>query len=472
MARADLVVPVLRFCALCAAAGLLLALLERRWGIVSRFAAEDGSALNLGVARIVILAVMIWQTPLATSLLFARLDPALMLAPRGWGHLMPFVPLDPSVVAAAHAAFVVAAVLGLIGLWGRIACGLATALAFYLQTIPQLYGTVNHTTNHLIVFGAILALSPCCDALAIDARRGVPRQWADGPAYGFALKSMMLVIGVIYVFPGAWKVSLGWDQWFTAANLSHLIMRAVHDRPPSAVQRWVLDEPRLLFLGTIVTVVFEMGFVFAILAKRVRPAAALAGIGFHTATGLLMHIPFGALQCCYVIFIDWRRWIGPPEGAEGADRGPPIAMPLRVASVGVLAAMVVMGAGHVVGTWPLACYPTFDRPVGLSATEVAVEATGVDGKTYSWTPGFDDALRDRFHAERRGRLLQSFLRPDRPVSERRARALVDLWRHEQDMPPFASVRWFADQYTMAIAPGRWARIARQPLSHGLADLGQ
>jgi predicted DCC family thiol-disulfide oxidoreductase YuxK len=595
MLRADLVWPVARFTLLLLVAGLVLSLLQRRWGVLSRFAAEDGSALNLAIARIVVMAVLLWQTRLDVAVQFAQLDPALMLAPRGWGQLMPLVPIDPVVLRVTYPAFVVAAIMALIGWLGRAASAVATILAFYIQTIPQLYGRV-HTTNHLIVFGVILALAPCCDTLSVDALRravreaddGVFRKTTNGPAYGFALKSMMVTVGLIYFFPGAWKVSMAYGQWFTATNLSRLVVRAIHDQTPSALQRWILPHTTVLLLGTAATIVFELGFVFAILVPRLRPIAALAGVAFHSAIAQLMHIRFGALQLCYVIFIDWQGWFGTLATRHGvgpvvvlfdaqcvlcrrtiglllafdwlgllrpianstadeladvhrfAVRGidptavfvtidstgtssvgypayvsiarrlvplwpvlpllnwrpvhrlgervyarvaasracsvtdrvvtfetlvarAPTTASLRSVSCAMIGALVLAGVGHVVGTWPFACYPTFDTSVGPSTSEFTVEATGVDGRTYDWTPGLDESMRSRFSPERWSAMLLPLVQEDRAFPEMRARALTALWVRERGLPRVVSVRYFVDQYAMAVAPERWTRVSRREM---------
>lgn len=555
-------------------AAVALFVLERRWKVLSRFAAEDGSALNLGIARVVIMATMIAQTQLGYSLTFARLDPTLLWPPKGWSHLVPLVPLNPTIITIAYGAFLIAGVMGVIGWFGRPACGIATALAFYVQTIPQLYGKVNHSTMHLIIFGVILACSPSSDALSVDAvraairdaDRGQLRRTESGAAYGFALKAMMLVVGLAYFFPGAWKVSIGWDGWFTGTNLSRLILGALYGHEPSAFQRWMLGQPTLLFLGTIATIVFEMGFVFAILFRRIRPFAALAGLGFHNAIGLLMAIPFGSLQICYVIFFDWRtilahrrtsrltllydphcilcrRTIGiltsfdwldllQPVPNEGAtvfqaidaddittngydayvqiarripllwlvrpllDTGPvrrvgervyeqvatsrtcsihdrtmprgeyvvpaPTGMPLRAAATVLLSWMFILGSTHVIATWPVACFPTFDKPRGPTVAEIAVEATDVTGHRYAWLPREDDVINRELSPERWSGQLELLL-GDGPFPEARARALMAMWQREHGTPPLSSARFFIDERMLATNPDSMVRIQRTPI---------
>ena len=48
------------------------------------------------------------------------------------------IPIDASIARAAQIVFVVAAVLGLIGLFARVAIAIATLSALYLFALPQL----------------------------------------------------------------------------------------------------------------------------------------------------------------------------------------------------------------------------------------------------------------------------------------------------------------------------------------------
>ncbi|GEM_PF-4581459 len=43
----------------------------------------------------------------------------------------------------------VAAAIAIVGWHGRLACGVAALTGLYLQTVPQLYGKVNYTADHL-----------------------------------------------------------------------------------------------------------------------------------------------------------------------------------------------------------------------------------------------------------------------------------------------------------------------------------
>ena len=309
-----------RFGVVMAVAAGVLIVLERRRKLVTRFLHEESTALNLAVVRVVVMGAVLWETRLGRLLDFAALDPALMVAPRGWELIAPHLPLAAPLVIGVYVVLVVAATLGLVGLFGRAMCGLTALSALYLHSIAQLFGKVNHTTNHLILFSALLAVSPSCDALSIDAiraairdaDRGLVRRITPARAYAVVLQTMMLYIGLAYFFPGAWKIARAGLRWFSADNMGLLVLSKLQEFPITPLQYWVVDRSSLLVLITVVTIVFEIGFVFAILDRQLRPAAAFIGVSFHQAIAAVMGIWFTALQATYVVFIDWTgclRWI-------------------------------------------------------------------------------------------------------------------------------------------------------------------
>jgi hypothetical protein len=313
----ELVGPIIRFLSVLAAAVVVLAVLERRWQILTRFRRETADAPDLAIARITVMALVLWQTRLPILLRFARLDAALIVPPRGWSHLANLVPLDSTTIVVAYGALLVSASAGLVGWNGRLMCGLTALLAFYLHTIPQLFGKVNHTANHLVLFSALLAAAPSCDALAVDAIGSaadaadhglIPRPSARR-SYSFALQTMMLAIGLAYFFPGGWKLARSGARWFTSENLSWLILSRLREMPMTALHRWVLSEHWLIWCMAAATIAFELGFVFTAFSSRLRPFAAFAGIVFHSLTALVMGVRFTALQLTYVVFFPWTRYL-------------------------------------------------------------------------------------------------------------------------------------------------------------------
>jgi hypothetical protein len=231
------------------------------------------------------------------------------------------VPRNPNLISVLYVLFVAFGALAIVGLYGRLACCVTSAVGFYLLTLPQLFGKINHDHN-LVLFGFILAASPCCDTFSVDAIRDALRaarhgQFLTAPTestvYADPLKAMMVLLGLIYFFPGAWKVGRAGVHWFSADNMRWMMARKLLEAPHiTSIQMWAMHHPSLLVMGSAFTPLFELGFLFAILSPRTRPYAAACGIAFHNMTALLMNISFVSLQLCYAIFVDWTRvfsWI-------------------------------------------------------------------------------------------------------------------------------------------------------------------
>jgi hypothetical protein len=192
-----------------------------------------------------------------------------------------------------------------------------TVLGFYFFGVPNFYGKVDHD-HHLVWFAAILAFSPCGDFLAVDAAlaawRGADRKSTHpslrSKAYALPLRFVMLLMGVIYFFPGFWKLWQSGFDWFLTGNLPrqlHLFWLWSFDGfwlPSFRIDRHF----SLCRIAAGATILFELTFVFLMFDKRLRVVAALGGLIFHGATNWLMRISFLSLQVCYVALFDWS-WI-------------------------------------------------------------------------------------------------------------------------------------------------------------------
>jgi hypothetical protein len=318
MIRSDLILPLVRVFLLALAALVALIVAEKRWRLLSSFRDEPSSALNLAIARIAVMSTLLSKISLRSEVSYSVLDKSLIVPPIGWSHLAVHVPRNPDLITILYVLFVAFSALAIVGLYGRLASLLASAAGFYLLTLPQLFGKINHDHN-LILFGFILAASPCCDTLSVDAIRNALRTGRSGTyvsapiqstAYGDPLKTMMVLMGLIYFFPGAWKLGRLGIHWFSADNMRWTIARKLLEAPYiNPIQAWAMRHPTLLLLGAIFTPVFELGFVFAIFSRRTRLVAAACGIAFHSLIGMLMNISFLSLQLCYVIFVDWTSML-------------------------------------------------------------------------------------------------------------------------------------------------------------------
>jgi hypothetical protein len=319
MIRSDLILPLIKVFLLSLTGLVVLLVAEKRWKLLSTFRVEASSALNLAATRIVVISVLVSKINLAREIFYSKLDKSLIIPPVGWSHIAPYLPRSPHIVMFFYGLFVAFGALAIAGLYGRLACFITSATGFYLLTIPQLFGKINHDHN-LILFGLVLATSPCCDTLSVDAirealRAGRRGNYVEAPkestAYADPLKIMMVLMGLIYFFPGAWKVGRLGMHWFSADNMRWTMARKLLETSQiTSIQTWAMHHSLLLLAGATFTPVFELGFIFAVFSRYTRPIAAACGIAFHNLTGILMNIRFLSLQLCYVIFVDWTYVLG------------------------------------------------------------------------------------------------------------------------------------------------------------------
>jgi hypothetical protein len=447
-------------------AALVLWFAESRWRFVGQFISEKRTPLDLAIFRAALMVTYLETVhDLPKIRRFAALDSALIVPPVGWGHLAFLIPRNIELVEMAGGLLIVCIILVLVGLWTRISIVGAVLTSLYLLTILQIFGKVNHS-HMLVLFGVLLCASPCGDALSIDSylhrRRGngIPAL-AASRRYGGPLQSVTLIIGLIYFFPGIWKISRAGLNWFTAVNLRNLIARKLLESSPSQFQSWVLHHPIVLVLGASCTIVFEVGWIFAVMNRRTRPLALAAGLAFHTFTRLTMNISFWTLQVSYVALLDWgavggyfsprirkarlvtQAWVE-ARGDNWAESG--LGRPFTMLATALIAGMVVTGVAHRVSAWPIACYPTFDELPPLVSPLVIMQARATDGRIYRDTLSYDPVLQGPYGSERYQGMMAAVGCPGKLYNDARARAIVRIWEAAYHHPDIISAEIYCDTY--------------------------
>lgn len=210
----------------------------------------------------------------------------------------------------------IACVLGFLGLFTRTSAWVAVITGVYVLGVPQLFGKVNHS-HHMIWFALLIACGPPSLALSIDgifqAWRRADRGDVDSPkpdlAHGLPIKIAICLMGLMYFFPGLWKVLAGGPEWVTPTNTARIMhadwLMMGHWMPIVRLD----GLPIVLLWGSIGTIVFELLFFPLALFRRTRFMAALGGLAFHNMTYLNLGIRFGTVQAMYVIFVDWFEFL-------------------------------------------------------------------------------------------------------------------------------------------------------------------
>jgi hypothetical protein len=358
--------------------------------LLTDFFHAKGSPLNLAVFRIVVCFALLFHAPRASD--YLALPDAWLHVPLGSDLVFLLTPRSETGHDVLWWVFTLACLCGFVGLYARTAMAVAAATGLLVYGLPQFYGKVDHS-HHLVWFAVLLACSPCGDALSVDRWRASPSGRIDGtdipPAqrYALPLRIVWLLMGLIYFFPGAWKMlAVGWT-WALSDNLKYTLYHKWFDLgghvPPFRVDAYPFVY-RTLGLGAVA---FEVGFIFAIFLAPLRRLLVIAGLAFHTWIRLFLDIKLHGLAWCYVAFIDWagltRRvsasHVGSaPDSASGPEASG--TLPVRIAGAVLITGAFLSGAAHL-NSWPFACYPTFAAEYGPSIAALRVDAISEGART-------------------------------------------------------------------------------------------
>lgn len=439
--------------------------------ITSYFREED-HALNLAVARICLMCGLLYMSlePTNDAVWFSTMPPALRVPPIGYGPLLPWIPFDTGVVTVTRFAFWAACALAIIGFQTRIATVLAAVLSVYVLGLPQLFGKINHF-HHLVWFAAVLAASRCGDALSVDAwlrrRRGQSAPISPSRAYGLPLRIIWVLLGIVYFFPGFWKLIGSGLAWAFSENLRWQFY-AKWLELGGFLPLFRIDEvPWLYKLGGLYTLVFELSFLPAVFFARLRPVLFVAGIVFHGNTMLFLHIGFIVLLICYPVLIDWqwcldklriRRAAAARHGEVPAGE----TRALRIVGGVLIGAGLICGFGPI-DSWPFGIYPRFSGTPEPVRVQLGVDLLDGDGNRMP----FDvKAFSERFHTARWYKVLGRVGNmPAGPESDALQHALLELIRtNDPAMASAQSARFYKE--SLALEPWKWAQnpIAREPLN--------
>ena len=304
---------------LIAAELLILAFLRRRRVLqtLKTFFTAAAHPLNLAIFRMAVFWAIFNEVQLSAIVSFSRMPAGLQFAPWGMSALLSHLPIDATWATIAGVLLLVFSTTGFVGIFSRTSALACALLGFYALGIPQFYGKVNHN-HHLMWFAIILAVSPCGDFLALDAvvaarkraDRGITDPLPPSQAYALPLRFVMLLMGVIYFFPGFWKLWQSGFDWFLTDNLRHqLYFFWTWSFDGLWLPTFRIDQHVLLCrIAAAATALFELSFIFLMFHRKLRVVAALEGLIFHASTNWLMRISFLSLRVCYVALFDWA-WI-------------------------------------------------------------------------------------------------------------------------------------------------------------------
>ena len=174
-------------------------------------------------------------------------------------------------------------------------------------------GKIQHNDLPLLLVAAVLALAP------------VGVRWTDerrGAAWGWPVRTSIVVVTGIYFLTGFQKVVSSGPAWVLSDNLRNVMYGAAltGKAPTDEVSRFIADRPMVAHGAALVTLVIELGAVAALLWPRARLPYVLAvtmlHVGVFTTHGLDYSMWVGTAA---IVLVDWRpaaiRWFTRPWAA-------------------------------------------------------------------------------------------------------------------------------------------------------------
>lgn len=282
--------------------------IARAW---NRFWFEAASLRRLGIARVVIVGVVVFD-------LLADPNGSRRLAKSGelfWYpdglvlvrelHL-PRTPTDLWMLL--WLVLVIWSLLALIGLATRVALwALAVGYGWWVMTALA-YGFVGHARLMSVVGLFALAIGPSGRAFSLDAvivrakagRTGEPLSLAtDGrdPLAGWALRFIGVALVIAYMSAAYAKIrTSGFDWGFDGAMDAALLEQG------SKLGEFTADYPTIVHLMASSALVWEATAFLLLFGGRARDASVLFGVVFHVGSFLLLQVNFVDYVAAYVVF--------------------------------------------------------------------------------------------------------------------------------------------------------------------------
>jgi hypothetical protein len=276
--------------------------------------------LRLGVARALFFG--------GVFVLFLRYDFA------SWGHLGPALwqpvwlirALDlprPSVTAleVCQVIWKISLVLASVGLLTRIATATALVLGLYLLGVNESWGKLGHASAHLVLIMAVLALSRCGDAFAVDAwlrrRRGFAAPTASGE-HTWPIRAAWLVLASMLFAAGVAKLRQSGASWLEPETMQAILLdRAdalgAHPSPLQSVDRWLASQPWLCAVAATSTLCIELSYPLVLVSRRARQLLVPSTLALFVGIAACLVLAFGltVILSHLAFFVPWDR-LAPP----------------------------------------------------------------------------------------------------------------------------------------------------------------
>jgi hypothetical protein len=289
------------------------------------FAPEDPR--RLAALRIGLCALLAWRLAIG-DFTFVADQPEPLFQPVSFMKLLPEMP-SHGVAIVLQIAGVAAALLAAAGLWTRASLPLAFACALILNGMLNATGKIVHNDVLLLLCLVPLVAAPSAASAAwsVSLRRRKARSRvapAAGEAFGWPVRTAMIVVALAYFFVGFQKLRFSGLEWIISDNLRWALYASSDSQAePNAIALFVADRAWLAHLMAAGTVFVELCFPLALAFPKLRWLFVPAAVSLHAGIWLAMGLDYSAQALTVVIvFVNWPIVVGLLRRAAAAQRRP------------------------------------------------------------------------------------------------------------------------------------------------------
>ena len=280
---------------------------------LERFLFAPEEARRLAALRIGLCGLLAWR--LATGdYTFVAGQPEALFQPVSFMKLLPEMP-GHDLTVVLQIAGVAAAALAAVGLWTRATLPVAFACALVLNGMLNATGKIVHNDVLLLLCLVPLLAAPRAASAAWSLRLGTRRSDGEarpmrGEAYGWPVRTAMVVVALAYFFVGFQKLRFSGLEWITSDNLRWVLYASSDSQSePNQLALFIADRAWMAHLLAAATVFCELFFPLALVFPRLRWLFVPGVVSLHLGIWLMMGLDYSAQALTVVVvYVNWP-WV-------------------------------------------------------------------------------------------------------------------------------------------------------------------
>ena len=292
---------------------------------------------------------------------------------------LPFIPAKVETYNLIYYLGIVCSLLSAVGFLYRYIAWLNIFFAFYLIGVPMYFGVI--CTVHIWFWiCCFMVFLPASDVYSVDSLirkiRGHQKTYQARYKYGIVFNLMWIQFGIIYFFPGIWKL---WDTGLSWALGQNMINQIELEWLQNYYKIPYLRPDHFPFITHclgLCAIVIELSVSFLLLNKNFRTIAIFLLISLHSFAGYFMYLPFPDLEFFLVFAFLSNTMISPnnqhdpkPKNTKALNWNLRITM---VSGIFILSMNIVFGFFGI-KSWPFTIYPKHSSNVGETFERIEFE---------------------------------------------------------------------------------------------------